>query len=315
MFGDGAVAEEKKNNWLFKTFLILAGVAFLGISTVPFVLESMKNGSQTSVVSSASPTASASATPAGPKKEELEAQVKGYELVLQREPDNQTALRGLVETRGQLQDFKGMVAPLEKLAKLNPNDSSYGVLLAQVKQQTGDLDGAAETYRSILQTRKGDLNALNGLTNLLLQQQRPEAAIALLQDTLKSAPQANEVQPGSIDMVSVELLLGSVYSEQKRYDEAVALYESAIKRDAKDFRPMLAKAIVLKAQGKVEEAKPLFASASNLAPAQFKDQINQLANAPLPGASVAPSAAPTTAPETPSSPVSSESPSNSDSEK
>jgi hypothetical protein len=52
------------------------------------------------------------------------------------------------------------------------------------------------------------------------------------------------------------------------------------------------KASVLKEQGKLDEAKPLFDKAANLAPAQFKDQINREAN-PAPSPEVSPSGAPT----------------------
>jgi tetratricopeptide (TPR) repeat protein len=110
-----------------------------------------------------------------------------------------------------------------------------------------------------------------------MQQNRPEAAVGLLEDTLKTATQANQIQAGSVDVTSVQLLLGQVYAEQTRYDEAIAIYDEAIKSSKQDFRPVLAKAIVLKAQGKTEEAKPLFTSATDLAPAQYKDQIKQLA--------------------------------------
>ena len=52
-------------------------------------------------------------------------------------------------------------------------------------------------------------------------------------------------------------------------------YDQAIKKDPKDFRPVLAKAMLLKEQGKITEAKPLFDSAVALAPAQYKDEINK----------------------------------------
>ncbi len=49
-----------------------------------------------------------------------------------------------------------------------------------------------------------------------------------------------------------------------------------MKQYPQDFRPVLAKAILLKEQGKINEAKPLFDSALTLAPAQYKDEIKNL---------------------------------------
>lgn len=281
----------EKRNWFINIVLILAVLAFVGFSTIPFLIDAVNN-SQAKTTATSSPVPSPSASSA-PKKEELEAQVKGYELVLQREPDNLTALRGLLEARLALGDIKGAIEPLEKLAKLNPNETYYAVLLAQAKQQLQDPEGAAQVYRNILATKPGDLNALVGLVGLLQKQNRPEAAIGLLQDTLKAAPQANQVQANSIDVPSVQVILGGVYADQKRYSEAIAIYDEATKLDKQDFRPVLGKALALKAQGKPEEAKPLFNTASELAPARYKDQIKLLAgDAPVPPNAVAPGATP-----------------------
>lgn len=71
------------------------------------------------------------------KMAQLKAQESGYETVLQREPENQVALKGLVEARLQMNNFPGAVEPLEKLVKLNPNEASYKALLAEVKQRAG----------------------------------------------------------------------------------------------------------------------------------------------------------------------------------
>jgi tetratricopeptide (TPR) repeat protein len=197
--------------------------------------------------------------------------------VLQREPDNETALRGLLETRLEMGDIPGAITPLEKLAEIKPEQPEYMILLAQAKQQVNDREGAAQAYRSILANQPGNLGALQGLVGLLLEEDRPEAAIGLLQDTMQMADQANEIQPDSIDTAAVQLILGQVYAEQQRYEEAIAVYDELTVLDDQDFRPLVAKAIVLRAQGNVEEAQPLFELAASLAPSQYKDQINQLA--------------------------------------
>jgi len=272
------------NRRIFQIVLVLAVVAFVGISLIPILTAFNPPKSLSSNVSGMSNSALSSSA----QSSTLEDQVRGYESVLQREPENQTALKGLLEARLRLlsQKKRGEVKPsdiqvvietLEKLVKLNPQQSEYAVLLAQAKQEIGDLEGAAQVYRSILSTKPGDLKALQGMVKLQLAKQRPEAAVGLLQDTISKAAQANSIQPGSVDVVAVQILLGGVYSFQKEYTQADNIYDQAMKQNTQDFRPVLAKAMLLKEQGKYEQAQPLFASASTLAPTQYKDEINKLA--------------------------------------
>jgi cytochrome c-type biogenesis protein CcmH/NrfG len=63
----------------------------------------------------------------------LAAQERGYVTVLQREPQNQTALEGLANVRLQMNNKLGAIEPLEKLVKLNPGRADYKVLLGQAK--------------------------------------------------------------------------------------------------------------------------------------------------------------------------------------
>ncbi len=297
-----------KRRGLISVVVLLAVIAFVGFSLIPPILESLARSNQTQSRSTPTPTQTAAS---GEKQSELlQAQARGYELVLQREADNVTALRGLLQVRLELigqgvGDIKDVVGPLEKLAKLNPETTEYGVLLAQAKERTGDREGAAQAYRSILASKPGEIKALQGLVNLLLVQQRPEAAIGLLQDTLKAAPAANLAKPGSVDVTSVQLILGQVYAVGKRFEEAIAIYDESAKNNPKDFRPTLAKAIVFKEQGKTDEAKTLFAKATELAPPNYKDQINQLASdapKPSPAAAASPKPGASPSPESTASP-------------
>ncbi len=65
----------------------------------------------------------------------LQKQEKGYEIVLKREPNNPTALEGLVNVRLQQNNIQGAIEPLEKLVKLYPNRQDYQNSLTQLKQQ------------------------------------------------------------------------------------------------------------------------------------------------------------------------------------
>ena len=269
--------------------LVLAVIAFVGFSMGPLISGIVENN-QSKRQPAPAPTQSAQTA----KQSDLQAQARGYELVLQREPDNETALKGLLQAKLELIRFKqaeikDVIEPLEKLAKKHPEDTRYSILLAQAKAYTGDQEGAAQTYRTVLASQPGDIQALQGLANLFLQQKRPEAAIGLLQDTLQSATNLNQTTPGTIDELSVQLILGQVYAEDQRYDEALAIYDEAIKNNEQDFRPVFAKALVLKEPGNTEESEPLFVKAVDLAPAAYKDQIQKQA-----GKTIAPAKSPET---------------------
>ena len=204
----------------------------------------------------------------------MEAEASGYQKVLSREPDNDTALNGLLKIRLQQKDIASAIAPLEKLAKLHPEQTEYSTLLAQAKQQTEDYEGAAAVYKEVLAEHPGDIYALGGITNLYLSQELPERAIALLKKTIKSAD-SDSPQAASIDPEAVALLLGELYANQQRYGEAIALYDELAQMNANDFRPILAKALVLEKKGDLKAAQPVLQKAYVAAPEEYKDQIGK----------------------------------------
>ena len=91
-------------------------------------------------------TASAAPTSAQKQlgKTQFKAQEHEYEVVLKQEPENQIALKGLVEVRLQMKDTKGAVKPLKKLIELNPHHQEYKTLLAGLNKQKGGGEGKGD---------------------------------------------------------------------------------------------------------------------------------------------------------------------------
>jgi tetratricopeptide (TPR) repeat protein len=205
-------------------------------------------------------------------QKELNQKAQGYQLVLDREPQNQTALQGLLEIRLKQGDLAAAVVPLETLANLNPDLIDYSILLAQTKQQLTDYEGAKAVYQSLLSQNPSDIRVLQGMINLLLPLDESQTAIDLIQKTLRQNQLTGD------NLIGVQLLLGQVYALSDRLTEAIAVYDQMIAANQQDFRPLVAKAIVVRNQGDTETASNLFIQALSLAPTQYQEQIQALAN-------------------------------------
>lgn len=75
------------------------------------------------------------------------------------------------------------------------------------------------------------------------------------------------------EYVTIQLQLGQIYAQQQRLDDAIAVFDRTSKLSQKDYRPLLAKGIVLQLQGKNEEAKAQYDAAVKMAPAEEKEQL------------------------------------------
>ncbi|WP_445636153.1 TPR repeat-containing protein [Nostoc sp. DSM 114161] len=120
------IARKKQIEQRRKIVTIVSMVSFVGsmvFATIPSIQQAIQ--SPKPVAASVSPESA------------LQQQVKGYELVLQREPENQLALEKLSLLRLNLKDAKGAMEPLEKLVKLHPERQDYKTVLEQIKKQEG----------------------------------------------------------------------------------------------------------------------------------------------------------------------------------
>jgi tetratricopeptide (TPR) repeat protein len=266
--------QKQSRRWGTIAVLGFSSLVFIGLSIFPIIGGLLNQQKQTTAISTAKPTSAASA-------ETLQKEEEGYQLVLKRDPNNPTVLQGLLETRLKLiqqgvRKPKDIIEPLEKLTKLNPGQPIYSILLGQAQEKSGDSAAAVQTYRTVLDQQPTNTEALQRYITLLLQQNQAAQAFDVLQKSIATAKQINQQQSNSADLPAIELLLGDVYLAQQKSDAAIALYDRLQKASPNDFRPVVAKGIVLKNQGKNTEALTLFKSAQAIAPAQIKDKIQQL---------------------------------------
>lgn len=275
-----------RHRWVINLVVAVSLLALTGFSLFPLFNFVLDGGAAVATQSNRLSAAQTS---------QLQAQINGYTQVLQKEPENQVALKGLLDARLQLGDIKGSLVPLEKIAALNPQTPNYTVLVAQTKQYLGDLEGATASYRTVLAIQPQNINALQGLVSLLIDAKRPEAAMGAVQNALKTVA-------ADADATPIKLLMAQIYLSQQRNADALGIYDAAIEANKQDFRPVLAKALVFKQMGNLTQAQSLMSTAVDLAPAEYKDRIKQLVQATQPPkVTVAPNAVapsnPTVAPQ------------------
>jgi cytochrome c-type biogenesis protein CcmH/NrfG len=120
--------ENSKKSTLTKVFILGSGIAFLASSAMGLSHLYGSSIDQTAAKENAAQSQNA----------QLQAEEKGFATVLKREPNNQTALRGLVEIRMRRGDISGTKAALEQLVKLNPTNTQYKELLTAIDKQVAE---------------------------------------------------------------------------------------------------------------------------------------------------------------------------------
>lgn len=116
---------------LQRLLIIIFGLAFIG-STAFAIVNSLFTKNTNPTTATENPVASTEETAA---KEQLQAQAEGYAKVLEREPENITALTGLVQISLQIGDLPSAIPPLKKLIELNPEQTELNALLTEIEAQ------------------------------------------------------------------------------------------------------------------------------------------------------------------------------------
>ena len=129
------MSKKKKKFWLRAVTLIM-GLGFVG-STLAIALSSVFSRDNYSAEQSQPNDAAAI-------QEQIQMQVKGYEKVLEREPNNLTALQGLAQIHLQTGNTAKAIPVLEKLVEYYPEQPEFASILQLVKQQQASQEATSE---------------------------------------------------------------------------------------------------------------------------------------------------------------------------
>ncbi|KAK8938428.1 hypothetical protein KSP39_PZI011026 [Platanthera zijinensis] len=217
------------------------------------------------------------------EKSILEEAVRHFEETLSKSPKDPATLEGEAVTLVELGDYQRASSLLQRLLKETPENVDAYRLLGEVKYELKDYEGSASAYRSGLSVSKGlNFEGLRGLTNALLAAKKPDEAVHVLlslreNNGVESMDELNEVDKKiqQIDPIQVDLLLGKAYSDWGHISDAVAVYDQLISKHPDDFRGYLAKAIILKENGKVGDAERMFIQARFFAPEKAKSLVDR----------------------------------------
>ncbi len=180
--------------------------------------------------------------------------VKEAQDILKRDPSNVSVRRLLsriyIRTLGDLRDsaaqqtaIRDAIGQLTEIVKLDPSDDDSALWLARLDRANNQPDQAEQILRGILMRSPENQSAVEQLTQLLLDENKFDETIALLQGALKSAPSA-----------SLYARLGDAYTAMHDLGNAEQAYRQSISLEPGQADPLRGLAQALFEQGKYPEA-------------------------------------------------------------
>ncbi|MCX5968368.1 MAG: tetratricopeptide repeat protein [Cyanobacteria bacterium] len=183
------------------------------------------------------------------------------------------------------------IALLEPLADREPDRWSLRLLLAELRRDQGDRNGAERELRMILSRKPDQVEALQLMTLLKLEQGQGAAAEAQVSQAYRSASQG-DAKP---EAMGLGLLLAELQQRRGQHVQAQVTYTQLAAQFPQDQRPLLGLALLRHQLGQHKAAQATLAAARQRSrdPAQPDPILDKLAaswgleplRAPSPGTS------------------------------
>jgi len=155
----------------------------------------------------------------GDRRRELEEALTQH--VVEKYPDDYSAWLNLGELKLSRLDSQGAVSALESAVKADPKQSQGHNILGAAFTRVGRAAEAGQQFELALKLDPGNVNARYNLVFALVKAGKPDEAAANLKQVIEAFP--NDPRPHD--------LFGELLLEQRKYSEAIAEFDVAIRLD------------------------------------------------------------------------------------
>lgn len=203
------------------------------------------------------------------QREELEGRLAKLQERLGSEGEEDLeALEGAAVLNAQLGHYEAARQQLQRLTSARPDDAEAWRVLAETQGALGERGAAVDAYRRAwVASEQGSLEVLTGLTGALVADGKEAEAV----DLVRAARDAGGAGLGSTE---VELLLGRTYAQWRGHvSDALSTYDNLIQASPEDFRPYLAKGLLLRQEGRLGDAQRFFLQAKYHAPPESRPTV------------------------------------------
>jgi tetratricopeptide (TPR) repeat protein len=122
----------------------------------------------------------------------------------------------------ELEDWKNARAAFEKALELDPSLFKAHFKLGRCSEELEDPQSSLHQYTDAIMTGPRFLPSYSALGRLYADLRYPDHAAQVLTEALKVA------MPGTEEEANIHHLLGTVYQQQRKYDEAIAEFQAAL---------------------------------------------------------------------------------------
>jgi len=122
----------------------------------------------------------------------------------------------------ELEDWKGAVSAFESALELDPSLHKAHFKLGRCSEELEDPQSALHQYTAAIKTGPRFLPSYSALGRLYADLKYPDHAAQVLQEAF------NVAMPGTEEEANIHHLLGTVFQQQRKYDEAIAEFQAAL---------------------------------------------------------------------------------------